>query len=49
MMMQERGRPQIKEGIAFIFTCLASTAVHLEMVHSMDVDLFLNALKRMTN
>ncbi|XP_065893456.1 uncharacterized protein [Dysidea avara] len=46
MTMQGRGRPRQKR---YLFTCLASTAIHLEMAYGLDVDSFVNALSRMIN
>jgi len=48
MTRQGRGKPQRKRYL-FLFTCLATRVVHLEIAYGLDVDSFLNALQRMIN
>ena len=42
----KQGRSSVKRYVA-LFTCLASRAVHLEVVSSMSTDAFINALRRL--
>jgi len=43
--MVKRGRSLVKR-YGCLFTCLAIRAIHIEVVHSLDADSFLNALQR---
>ena len=37
---------RIVEGYSCVFTCLTMRAIHIEIAHSLDVDSFINALRR---
>ena len=43
----KRGRSQVKR-YGCLFTCLTMRAIHLEVLHSMDADSFINAVMRFT-
>ena len=45
--IKEGRKPMKRYGL--IFTCLASRAVHLETLNSMEADSFINALRRFVN
>ena len=44
-MLVKRGRVEEKH-YGVIFTCLSSRAIHIEIAHSLNVDSFVNALRR---
>ena len=41
----KEGRREVKR-YRILFTCMASRAIHIEVVHTMEIDLFLQALGR---
>ncbi|KAK3722273.1 hypothetical protein QZH41_005187 [Actinostola sp. cb2023] len=43
--MIKRGRSQVKR-YGVLYTCLAVRAIHIEVLHSMDTDSFVNSLRR---
>ena len=43
-----QGRSNVKQ-YGCLFTCLVTRAVHIEVVHSLDTDSFINAVRRLIN